>query len=58
MFKRLTAGRARERSARLHCEARNCLTLAIGERDERFAADLLDEAMTLARRARELAPAA
>ncbi len=52
-----TASRARppSRAHRLAQEARNCLTIAVGQKDAAFAADLIDEAMRLAARARELA---
>ncbi len=42
------------RALRLKTEARNCLTIAIRQRDTAFAGELIDEAMRLARRAREL----
>ncbi len=42
------------RSLRLKTEARNCLTIAVQQRDTAFAGELIDEAMRLARRAREL----
>lgn len=42
------------RALRLRTEARNCLTLAVGQRDSAFAGELIDEAIRLARRAREL----
>lgn len=35
----------------------NCLTLAIGQRDPAFAGTLIDEAIRLVRRARELSEA-
>lgn len=47
--------RARDRAARLRDEALNCLTFAVREGDEAHAADLIDEALRLARRSRELA---
>lgn len=47
--------RARERAARLYAEAENCLTFAVSEEDEAHAAELIDEALRLARRSRELA---
>lgn len=43
------------RAQRLAQEARNCLTIAVGQKDTAFAADLIDEAARLAARARELA---
>lgn len=43
------------RARRLHREAANCLALAVAQKDLRFAAELIDEAMRLSRRARELA---
>ncbi|MDC7811460.1 hypothetical protein [Sphingomonas koreensis] len=43
------------RARRLHREAANCLTLAVGQKDLAFAGELIDEAMRLTRRARELA---
>jgi len=46
------------RAVRLHIEAGNCLDIAIGNKDPAFAADLIDEAIKLARRARELTAAA
>lgn len=46
--------RARERAARLHQEALNCLTIAVKEDETRHSADLIDEALKLAKRAREL----
>lgn len=49
------ADRARTRAARLRNEARNCLSIAIAARDGQFAAELIDEALRLARRSRELA---
>lgn len=48
------ADRARERAARLHREALNCLTIAVGEKVELHAAQLIDEAERLIRRAAEL----
>ena len=42
------------RALRLKTEAGNCLTLAIGKRDPAFVAELIDEAIRLTRRAREL----
>ena len=49
------SGRARERAARLHHEALNCLTFAVSEGDEAHAAELIDEAVRLEQRSRELA---
>lgn len=46
---------ASARAMRLANEARNCLTLAVTAKDSDFAAELIDEALRLARRARELA---
>ncbi len=46
------------RAVRLHIEAGNCLDLAIGKKDTATAAVLIDEAIRLERRARELAAAA
>lgn len=43
------------RAERLRREARNCLTIAVGQKDLDFAAELIDEAIRLTRRARELA---
>lgn len=45
------------RAERLAQEARNCLTIAVGHDDVAFAADLIDEAVKLAQRARELSKA-
>lgn len=47
--------RARERAARLRDQARNCLTFAVSEADVAHTAELIDEALRLARRSRELA---
>jgi hypothetical protein len=49
--------RARDRATRLRDEALNCLTFAVREGDEAHAAELIDEAVRLARRSRELAGA-
>lgn len=49
--------RARDRAARLRDEALNCLTFAVREDDAAHAAELIDEAVRLARRSRELAAA-
>ena len=46
--------RARDRAARLRDEALNCLTFAVREGDAGHAAELIDEAVRLARRSREL----
>ena len=46
--------RLRERAGRLREQATNCVTFAIVEPDAAHAAELLDEALRLARRAREL----
>ena len=46
------------RAVRLHIEAGNCLDIAIGKTDPSFAGELIDEAIRLARRARELTAAA
>lgn len=48
--------RAQSRAQRLKLEAGNCLSLAVTERSTAFAAELIDEAMKLWRRADELAP--
>lgn len=45
------------RAQRLADEARNCLTIAVGHGDVAFTAELIDEALKLARRARELSKA-
>ena len=42
------------RALRLRVEAGNCLTIAVGKRDPVFVGELIDEAIRLARRAREL----
>lgn len=42
------------RAQRLHREALNCLQLAVGEKAESFAAQLIDEAVRLMRRSAEL----
>ena len=44
--------RAQERAARLHQEALNCLKIAVTE--ETHSAELIDEALKLAKRSREL----
>lgn len=51
------ADRLLDRAARLHREALNCLTIAVGEKVEQHAAQLIDEAARLIRRAQELAGA-
>lgn len=43
------------RALRLKTEAGNCLTIAVGKTDPAFAAELIDEAARLMRRAQELA---
>lgn len=43
------------RAHRLAQEAKNCLTIAVAQKDPSFAADLIDEAVRLSARARELA---
>lgn len=43
------------RARRLHREAANCLTLAVAQKDLAFAGELIDEALRLTQRARELA---
>jgi hypothetical protein len=48
------ADRLRDRAARLHREAMNCLAIAVGEKVEQHAAQLIDEAIRLTRRAAEL----
>ena len=58
MKTKLDAITAPPRAVRLHIEARNCLDIAIGKNDPDFVAELIDEAIRLARRARELAAAA
>ena len=57
MTQNIGTGRARDRAARLHDEALNCLTFAVSEGDRAHAAALIDEALRLAQRARELAAA-
>lgn len=49
-----TARLSAPRAVRLRTEAGNCLTIAVGQRDPAFAAELIDEAIRLMRRAREL----
>jgi len=46
------------RAVRLHIEAGNCLDIAVGKKDAVTAGELIDEAIRLERRARELAAAA
>jgi hypothetical protein len=48
------ADRVRDRAARLHHEALNCLAIAVGEKVEEHAAQLIDEAIRLMRRSVEL----
>jgi hypothetical protein len=42
------------RALRLKTEAGNCLTIAVRQSDPAFAAELIDEAVRLTKRAREL----
>ncbi len=42
------------RALRLRTEAGNCLTIAVAQRDPVFAGELIDEAIRLMRRAKEL----
>jgi hypothetical protein len=42
------------RAAKLRQQANNCLSIAVREKTPAFAADLIDEAIRLACRAREL----
>jgi hypothetical protein len=42
------------RALRLKTEAGNCLTIAVKQRDPAFAAELIDEAARLTKRANEL----
>ena len=51
------ADRLRDRAARLHEEARNCLAIAVGEKAEHYAAQLIDEAIRLMHRSDELSSA-
>ena len=51
------ASPAPPRAQRLAQEARNCLTIAVGHGDVAFTAELIDEALKLAQRARELSKA-
>ena len=53
-----TAITAPPRAVRLHIEAGNCLDIAVGKKDPTSAGELIDEAIRLERRARELATAA
>lgn len=48
------ADRQRDRAARLHREATNCLTIAVTEQEVSHAAALIDEAARLMRRSGEL----
>ncbi|MDR6852010.1 hypothetical protein J2Y54_001503 [Sphingomonas sp. BE123] len=48
------ASPAHPRADRLHREASNCLQIAVRERDPAFTAQLIDEALRLAARARDL----
>jgi Flp pilus assembly protein TadB len=48
------ADRLRNRAARLHREALNCLSIAVNARDGGDAAQLIDEAQRLIRRSAEL----
>ena len=43
-----------KRAARLRSEAGNCLRIALGEREQATAAQLIDEALKLERRSQEL----
>jgi hypothetical protein len=52
--KQILRNRAAVRSARLHQEASNCIAIAVGKTGG-FTADLIDEAVRLNARARELA---
>lgn len=45
---------ASPRALRLKTEAGNCLTIAMGKSDPESAAELIDEAVKLMRRAKEL----
>lgn len=58
MKTKFNATKAPPRAVRLHIEAGNCLDIAIGKKDVAAAAELIDEAIKLARRARELSAAA
>ena len=53
--KRARAARQAERALRLRREASNCLAVAVGGKDQSAAAMLIDEALRLAGRSRELA---
>ena len=46
--------RAQDRAARLHREALNCLAIAVREEEVDHTAQLIDEALKLAKRSREL----
>ena len=52
MTKMTKQTRAHDRAARHHQEALNCLKIAVKE--EAHSADLIDEALRLAKRSREL----
>lgn len=52
---KLSRAKPPARAHRLAREARNCLTIAVAQKDPSFAADLIDEAARLVARARELA---
>jgi hypothetical protein len=53
----LFTDRTRLRAQKLQREAENCLSLALSEPTATFAADLIEEAAMLIRRANELAEA-
>ena len=44
----------RSRAARLRHEASNCVALAVSTRQMAFAAELIDEALKLAKRSQEI----
>ncbi len=46
--------RGQDRAARLHREALNCLAIAVKEEEVDHTAQLIDEALKLAKRSREL----
>lgn len=48
------ASRHLTRAERLRREAGNCLTIAVAQKDLDFTAELIDEAIRLTQRAREL----
>lgn len=50
-----TARSRPSRADRLRREASNCLAIAVAQKDRAFTAELIDEALRLAQRARELA---